>query len=277
MKPDVCIGFGSYVSYPGIVLAHRRKIPTLIHEQNARPGRATSWLVPHADIIATSFPDTFPNIPASKVFHVGLPLKTHILQTGGWRSKVMTTDPHCLRLLVMGGSQGAHWINKTVVQALSELSDEEKDKLVVNHIAGKQDWNEVRCAYEKVKIRAQVFSFFDRMDEIFLNTDFAISRAGANTLFELSYFGIPALLIPYPYAGGHQLLNARFFENRSAAWCAQERDLVPGLVLEKIRLLMRSFSALEPMADKMRSLAMPDAGCGLVKLARQLAGFKYDQ
>ena len=268
IKPDLCVGFGSFVSYPGMMMAHWLKIPTLVHEQNRVPGKATHWLVPHMDVVAESFEGTrFLKKP--KVLHtVGLPLRSFIVEAAA-KTKGGST-PRLLTLLVVGGSQGAQGLNKAVTDAIAALSDEERSKIAVIHITGNRDQSGVSERYAPLALSSEVHSFFSAMDELFQKTDLAITRAGANTLFELAAFGVPALVIPYPHAGGHQKYNAQGFAEKGGLIFHEEDAAVKEWLVEHLRNTIEDPSSLAARAKAMKEVSRPKATDELIEIARKL-------
>jgi UDP-N-acetylglucosamine--N-acetylmuramyl-(pentapeptide) pyrophosphoryl-undecaprenol N-acetylglucosamine transferase len=267
-KPDLCVGFGSFVSYPGMMTAHALRIPTLIHEQNKVPGKATHWLVPHMDVVAESFEGTrFLQKP--KFLHtVGLPLRSFIVDAAARKRGGST--PRLFTLLVVGGSQGAQGLNLAVTDAIAALSDEERSKIAVIHITGKRDQSWVAERYEKLALSSEVHPFYSAMDELFQKVDLAITRAGANTLFELAAFGVPAFVIPYPHAGGHQKYNAQSFAEKGGLIFHDEDPAAKDWLVEHLRKLIEDPGSLAGMAEAMKNLARPKATEELIEIARKL-------
>lgn len=267
-KPNFCAGFGSFVSYPGMMAAHWLKIPTLIHEQNKIPGKATHWLVPHMDVVAESFEETrFLQKP--KALHtVGLPLRSFITEAA---TKMLGGSiPRRLTLLVIGGSQGARGLNRVVTDAIAGLTDEERSRIAVIHITGKQDELWVAECYGKLALSNEIYPFYSSMDELFQKADFAVTRAGANTLFELAAFGIPALVIPYPYAGGHQKYNARAFAENGGVIFHDENPSAKNWLIEQLRKIIEDPKCLVKSAKAIQEHARPQATDELVEIARKL-------
>ena len=267
-NPDLCVGFGSFVSYPGMMMAHWLKIPTLIHEQNKVPGKATHWLLPHMDVVAESFEGTrFLQKP--KVLHtVGLPLRSFIVEAATKPREEST--PRLFTLLVVGGSQGAQGLNVAVTEAIAALSDEERSQIAVIHITGKRDHDWVAERYAQLVLSNEVHSFYSGMGELFQKTDLAITRAGANTLFELALFGVPALVIPYPHAGGHQKYNAQGFEEKGGLRFHAEDLGAKDWLVEHLRRAIEDPGSLTGIAKVMRELARPKATDELIEIARKL-------
>lgn len=273
-KPHLCVGFASFVSYPGMRMAHLLEIPTLVHEQNKMPGKATCWLAPHMDAVAESFEGTrFPK-NLKRIFTLGLPLRSCIT------SAVATPLPHQrpgrpFTILVIGGSQGATGLNAIVMGAMKNFSREERSKIAVIHIAGKQDCSQVCERYKQLSISNQVYPFYSAMGELFQKVDLAVTRAGANTLFELAFFGIPAFVIPYPHAGGHQKYNAEGFAEQGGLLYHEENADAKEWLVKQFRTVWEKPEILAAMAIAMKKIAKPQATEDLVALAQKLI-VKYE-
>lgn len=279
IKPDMSIGFGSYVSFPGLILSSWKKIPTLIHEQNQVPGKANVWLAGHMDAVAVSFKDTFRGGYPGRLSFTGLPLRKTLVDAAQDRKKAEYSSAlnagRRFRILVVGGSQGAKFLNQTFLKAFSHLSPEEKEEFAVTHITGKTDFDAVSEAYRAGNIKARVFPFFEKMEALYAESDLAVCRAGANTLFELALFQIPAIVVPYPHAGGHQLENATEFVNRQAVFCEPESALTDERLVSLIRKLKTDETLRARMSSAMKDAAVPDAPERLVELA--IANLKGQQ
>lgn len=267
-KPDLCVGFGSFVSYPGMMTAHGLGIPTLIHEQNKVPGKATHWLVPHVDVVTESFEGTRFLQKPKVLYTVGLPLRSFILAAAANARK--ESMPRPFTLLVVGGSQGAQGLNTIVTDAIAALSNEERSQIAVIHITGKRDQALVSERYGQLALSSETHPFFSAMDELFQKTDLAITRAGANTLFELAVFGVPAFVIPYPHAGGHQKYNAQSFAEKGGLIFHDEDPAAKDWVVENMRKVLGDPTSLAGMAKAMKELARPKATNELMDIARKL-------
>jgi len=270
-KPDLCVGFGSFVSYPGMRLAKFLGVPTLLHEQNRYAGKATRWLVRHADAVAESFEGTNFSAVVRRLCTTGLPLRKFILNDGSHGTK----ESDQIRILVMGGSQGARGLNRAVLDCWASLSDEEKNKFVVTHITGDKETEIVADQYRKLGISSRIYPFYENMAELFRGCDLAVTRAGANTLFELAFYGLPAFVIPFPYAGGHQKLNAQVFAQYGALEFHDENEWVGDWLADKLRGVLTDKIQLASMSAAMKNLARPKAGDHLVEISLELLE-KYD-
>ena len=268
-SPDLCVGFGSYVAFPGIIASRRRKIPTLIHEQNRKMGQANLWLAGFVDTVALSFKEgeVFSSSPAR--IATGLPLRSALLDCGFQANRADSPflSSGKIRVLVVGGSQGSRSLNHLWRRTLERFSNEEKRQIAVIHITGRHDYEAVKTMYVEEGIEAHVFDFYERMEEIYSEADIAVTRAGASTLFELALFGLPAVVVPYPHAEGHQEANALYFEERGAAVLVLEKRGASESMKREISGLMYSKSIRSRMSENLKRLARPDATEKLVETA----------
>lgn len=268
-QPCLALGFGSYVSYPGMMLAVLFKIPTWIHEQNCVPGKATLALASHVDVAALSFPLT-EKLPARRCVETGLPIRNQLIeaarQSANKKLPEKFSESRPLKILVAGGSQGASGINFKILNTFFQFSAGEKKQVAVIHSTGRADEEKIREEYKKMGISAEVMAFSNQMDELYKNTDLAITRAGANTLAELALFGVPSVVIPYPHADSHQEKNARAFEKSGALICRTEKELEanPSLLASDIRALLNRPDHLEKMSENARGFFSPDAASHLL-------------
>ncbi len=228
-KPAVVVGFGGHFSFPMILMARGLGIKTMIHEQNVMPGFANKVLTRWADAVALSFEDTRKYLPPHRnMRETGNPIRAAIdrdcrqeaLGFFGFSANKVT-------VLVLGGSQGAESINTVFLEALSQVPVSVKSLLQVVHLTGKMSTAlaEETCMKEGVVCRA--FSFFERMELAYGAADFAVGRAGATFLAEAKAKKMPAILVPYPFAGGHQLLNAKAFVEDGRSLIIHQSDLSP--------------------------------------------------
>ena len=226
-KPDIVVGFGGHFSFPVILMARLLGIKTMIHEQNVMPGFANKALMRCVDSVAISFEDTRRYLPRhGRMRCTGNPVRAFIERDCREEAlKFFGFSPDKVTVLVLGGSQGAESINSVFLSALKLLPPKTKELLQAVHLTGKMSTAlaEEACAKEGVFSRA--FSFFERMDLAYGAVDFAMGRAGATFLAEAKARAIPAILVPYPFAGGHQLLNARAFLGDGESLIIEQADL----------------------------------------------------
>ena len=259
-KPDAVIGFGGYVSGPITLLASLSGIKTIIHEQNAYPGKANRILAKFVNKIAISFPEAKNYLKGfeSKIVFSGNPLRE------GLKRDEKYGQENIFNVLVIGGSQGAHRLNAIVPEAISLMQASQKNALSLTHIAGKNEKEEVENSYGKIGLNYRVFSFTENMARLYNECDFAISRAGAMTVSELLTLAIPAILVPYPYAGGHQRLNAIVLEKIGSGILMEEKNLTPRNMRDAILKLMDR-NILKNMSGRAKNIEKPDACKILIK------------
>ncbi|MCX5677710.1 MAG: undecaprenyldiphospho-muramoylpentapeptide beta-N-acetylglucosaminyltransferase [Candidatus Omnitrophica bacterium] len=249
-KPDVVVGFGGYVSFPVIFAAGLVGIPTIAHEQNVVPGRANKLLFKFVSKIAVSFEETKDAIGrySEKCVLTGNPIRSEISKGDrAYGMKRFGLDGNKLTILVIGGSQGAAFLNRTFIDALSIMDPGQRCSVQVIHITGVKDYEWALKAYEELGIDYRVHSFLDRIEEAYASADLVVTRSGASAIFELAFLKKPMILIPYPYAMSHQLDNARVFQQDGAAILVEEKDLSAGIFSNLILGLIKD-------GDKMRSL-----------------------
>jgi len=265
VQPELSIGFGSYVSFPGILWSVWKRIPTLIHEQNQVPGKATRWLASRVDMVAVSFEATLQKLKVRQGVVTGLPLRSRFE-----RPAARSDSRERYKILVVGGSQGAAFLNRCFRDAVTGFEPEEKARIAVTHITGAGDFEQVSGYYREAGIEAEVHPFFERMEDLYEAADMAVSRAGANTLFELALFRLPAVIIPYPFADGHQVENARYFEAAGGFLVREQQDLTSAGLRDLIRNLMQDPERRQRMKERLALLAAPEAPEKLVDLAEQV-------
>lgn len=253
-RPDCVIGFGGYVSGPIVFLASLFGARAIIHEQNVYPGKTNRILARFVDRIAVNFPESIEYLKGfeSKVLVSGNPLRSDLKRTKrtkGIFDQIDNRSPAGFTVLVMGGSQGAHALNRFVPEALALIGPDKRNALEVIHIAGYREKEEVEKSYKDKGITNRVFSFTHDMDRLYCESDFVIARAGATTVSELMYLAKPSILIPYPYVRGHQSLNAKVLENAGLAILIEEKGFKIEALRDAVTRLMDK-NILAEMSDK---------------------------
>jgi len=215
----VVLSVGGFSAAPTAFAALSLGIPLVIHEQNASMGSLNKLLKPYAKEFISSYDDNSTQTP--------YPIKDIYFQTARVREDIKT-------IIFLGGSQGAKAINEL---ALSLAPTLKQQGIAIIHQAGERNIQDVEESYKKLDIDAEVFGFSDKLPEYIAKADFAIARAGASTLWELSANGLPALYIPYPYAASdHQYYNAKFLVDQDLAWIMRESEID----IEKIKHILSS-------------------------------------
>lgn len=230
-KIDVVYSVGGFSAAPASIAALSKKIPLFIHEQNAVEGRLNAILKPLAKSFISAYDE---NSPIQ-----GYPVKEIFSQTQRERKELNT-------IVFLGGSHGAKAINDLALSVALTLS---KRQIKIIHQAGEADFERVRKEYETLGVEVELYAFTREIPKLIEESDLAVSRAGASTLWELTTNGCPAFYIPYPYAAGdHQFFNAQFIVKNEMGWCEREsQNLTQELlkVLESPELQVRSKKLLE--------------------------------
>ncbi len=265
VRPCAVLGMGGFVSGPGGVAARLLRIPVLIHEQNARPGMTNRWLAPMAQRVLTGFPDTLPQAVV-----IGNPVRRSITLLADPTERFAGRDQGRLRILVLGGSQGAQALNETVPQAVALLPSEHCPQIW--HQAGTNREGATAEAYQAVAVKARVEAFIDDMALAYGWADLVICRAGALTIAELAAAGIGALLVPYPHAvDDHQTANAQFLVNHGAAIWLPQSELNPHRLADLLNDLSANRQGVQAMAIAARAQARPEAAQQLAQHCLEVA------
>lgn len=264
IQPDVVLGMGGFASGPGAVAAKLLGIPLVIHEQNAVAGTTNKISSKLATRVLEAFSGAFKG--KAKTEETGNPVRGDILKLDSpeqrYALRAQTNSP--INLLVIGGSLGAKAINEMIPEALALLGDNERPN--VWHQTGKAHLEMTQGIYQALGLTdtntesaPRVVPFIEKMDEAYAWADMVVCRSGALTVSELAIAGVPALLVPFPFAiDDHQTANAGYLEKAGAGWLIQQKDLTP----EKIASLIKENSdrdVLLQKAIKARTVAKPEA------------------
>jgi UDP-N-acetylglucosamine--N-acetylmuramyl-(pentapeptide) pyrophosphoryl-undecaprenol N-acetylglucosamine transferase len=263
--PDVVIGVGGYSSGPVVLLAALRGIPTLLAEQNAVPGLTNRLLARFVSAAAVTFDSTV-SFFGRRGFVAGNPVRPEFLSPGdlpperGSRTKV----------LIFGGSQGAHAINVAMVEAAPRLAAD--GGVDITHQTGERDVAMVRRGYADAGLQARVEPFLYAMDREMKQADLVVSRAGATTIAELTAAGRASILIPLPTAAdNHQKKNAEVLAQAGAAEMLEQKDMTGAEIAERLIALARDTTRRQSMAAAARQLARPDAAKVIVDRVLEIA------
>ena len=253
IRADLVIGTGGFASVPTVLAAVSRGIPTALLEPNARPGRANQLLGRFAKRVCIQFEDAIAYFPKDRAQRLGFPVR-EIPRSD--RSARSGSDGEGLRVLVMGGSQGARAINRAWTAGLARLAS--VAGLRVTHQAGKLDLDEVRAAYADSPLDAEIAAFFEDMPSRMGRTDLLVARAGASTIAELCMAGVASVLVPLPLADDHQLANALELE-RAGACVVVRNDEAPERLVDEVLRLADDVAGRGRMAEAAAARAQPDA------------------
>ena len=267
--PDVVMGVGGYSSGPVVLLAALRRIPTLVLEPNATPGLTNRLLAPFVGAAAVAYDSALP-LFRGKGFVSGTPLRGEFLANHRVDDDRAGHAP--VRILIVGGSQGAHAINVAAVEAAPELA-RAAVPLAVTHQTGDRDLDMVRAGYRQAGMGARVEPFLFEMAAEMRSADLIVCRAGAMTLAEIAAIGRPAVLIPLPTAADdHQRRNAEVLQAAGAAVVLDQRTLTGTALAAQVTSLAQDPERRRAMASASRAFARPDAARVVVARMMALAG-----
>jgi UDP-N-acetylglucosamine--N-acetylmuramyl-(pentapeptide) pyrophosphoryl-undecaprenol N-acetylglucosamine transferase len=266
--PDLVIGVGGYSSGPVVLIAWVRRIPTLLLEQNAVPGLTNRLLARAVSAAAVTFESTAVYF-GRRAIVAGNPVRSEFMSENPALG-ARTAGPS--RVLIFGGSQGAHAINVAMVEAAAQLATY-PGGMAITHQTGERDLELVRDGYRRAGLEARVEPFLFAMDREIKAADLVVCRAGATTIAELTAAGRPAVLVPLPTAADdHQRKNAEILVAAGAAETVEQRTLSGALLAGRITALLDSPGRLAEMSAAARRLARPDAARVIADKALELAG-----
>jgi UDP-N-acetylglucosamine--N-acetylmuramyl-(pentapeptide) pyrophosphoryl-undecaprenol N-acetylglucosamine transferase len=261
-RPDVVLGMGGYITFPGGIMAVLFRCPLVIHEQNSVAGLSNKVLARFAKRVLSGFPKVLPEAE-----WCGNPVREDIAALPDPQQRYKARSGK-LNVLVLGGSLGAQAINTCVPQALALLP--EKSRPDVLHQSGNQHLEAVQAAYLQAGVSAEIRPFLDDMAFFYDQTDVVICRAGALTVAELAAAGLASILIPFPFAvDDHQTGNAHFLSDRGAAILLPQKTMTPQHLANLLQGITRE-SALE-MAQAARAAAQPVAAQRVAKVCAEVA------
>ena len=250
IRPDVVLGMGGYVAFPGGMMASLLARPLAVHEQNAIAGLTNRVLAGVADKSLAAFPDALKNAEWT-----GNPVRAEIAAIAQPAARYAGRSGP-LRLLVVGGSLGAQALNDAVPKALALIPEGIRPSVL--HQAGEKNLAALKHNYQSSGVRGELLAFIDDMARRYAEADLVICRAGAMTIAELSAGGMASVLVPFPHAvDDHQSANARFLADQGAAILLSQKELTAEALANLVRSLDRK--ALLAMAEQARSLGKPDA------------------
>ncbi|QHE87832.1 undecaprenyldiphospho-muramoylpentapeptide beta-N-acetylglucosaminyltransferase [Hydrogenophaga sp. BPS33] len=262
VKPDVVVGLGGYITFPGGMMGVLAGKPLVLHEQNSIAGMANRVLAGVADRVFTAFPNVF-----KKAQWVGNPLRAAFLQQPAPAERFAGRSGP-LRLLVVGGSLGAKALNDVVPLALALLPKVQQPQ--VTHQSGEKQIDALRANYVAAGIQAELTPFIDDTAKAFAEADLIVCRSGASTVTEIAALGAAALFVPFPAAvDDHQTTNARFLVDAGAAWLMPQAELTPQRLAQILQTVQRE--QLLAMAEKAHALKKTEAVAAVVAACEQLA------
>ena len=277
LKPAALVGFGGYASAPTVLAAGGRRVPVMLHEQNAILGRANRLLAGRATAIAVAFPSVggADDAGTSKLVRTGNPVRPGIVERADTPYAPPENGP--IRILVLGGSQGAKALSELVPGALAKLPEPVRKRLVVTQQCRAEDLQAARSVYEGTQIVHQLDTFFQDVPRLMAEAHLAICRSGASTLAELTAIGRPAILIPYPFAADdHQTANAAALEAAGGGWLMPQGALTIETLAERVATLLDDPKTLTAAAAAAKTFGTTKAAENLADAVMRLAGLNRD-
>lgn len=250
-EPDLLIGTGGYVTAPLMFAGLRLKVPTMIHESNALPGKTTILLSRKVDTIALGFEDAKKHIPRAKnaVFTGNPTNMMNVISREEMKKKLGIKGK---LLLVFGGSQGAKKINDTMIELLNE--NDRKDYEII-YATGNNNYDEVISKVKNRQDNVKIEKYIYNMNEIMNAADLVVCRSGALTVTEIAIVGVPSILIPFPYAAeNHQFFNAKTLENVGGGIVIEEKDLTKDILKEKINSIINDDNMIKEISENARKI-----------------------
>jgi UDP-N-acetylglucosamine--N-acetylmuramyl-(pentapeptide) pyrophosphoryl-undecaprenol N-acetylglucosamine transferase len=269
-RPAVVVGFGGYPSIPALAAAWVLRLPRMIHEQNGVLGRVNRRFASRVDRLACGTWPTLPMPAGAQPVHTGNPVRGAVADKAG--APYTPPGDGAVRILVIGGSQGAHALSALVPDAIAALPGEIRARVTVSQQARAEDLDAVKAAYAQHAIPAEVETFFTDVPERMSAAQLVVSRAGASSVADISVIGRPAILIPYPHATeDHQSANARMLGDAGAATVFPEATLDAATLSAEIAAILGDPARAATMAAAARAAGKPDATEALVDLVEELA------
>ncbi len=280
-KPDILLSFGGYISAAPVLMARWMKIPVVIHEANIYPGRANRILARWAQAICTTFPMTEcsskgQNLKSKREckdrHHLtGLPLRPNFLKVTRDQSlKNLGLDPEKFIILVMGGSLGSKRINDCILETIHLLGSFAQ-KLQILHITGQKDYERIKANYYSNGVPCQIYAFMENAESAFRCANLFIGRAGASTIAEITYCGLPSILIPYPYAiENHQEINAAYLADKGATCMLKENNLSAEILAREIIRFIENQDFRQTMSQRSKELGISDGTQRIVQVLKQV-------
>jgi UDP-N-acetylglucosamine--N-acetylmuramyl-(pentapeptide) pyrophosphoryl-undecaprenol N-acetylglucosamine transferase len=271
LRPAAVVGFGGYPTIPPVLAAAWSGVPSLIHDANAVMGRANRLLAPRVRAIATTFPDVVSGRPdlAAKTTITGNPVRPAVLAVA---AAPYPSPADRLRLLVVGGSQGARIMADVVPPAIGQLEPALRARLIVVQQAREEDLSRVREGYAALSVAAEIAPFFPDLPARMAASHLVISRSGASTVAELAAIGRPSILVPLPHAlDQDQFANAGVLQRAGGAIRLEQKMFTPQRLAAEIAALAATPERLAAMAAAAQAVARLDAADRLADLVLTVA------
>ncbi len=266
---DAVVGLGGYASAPALIAGSLSGVPTALCEQNTIPGTTNRFLARFARLICVSFAMSSGYLPSQKVVVTGNPTRRDIAKARKARSERVADDK--FTIVVLGGSQGALFLNQTIARSLAAFA-QGRPAITIVHQTGKGRLEEATDAYAKLGAQVQVVEYIDDMAGLLTRADLVVGRAGATTVAELTAVGVPALLVPFPYAtDNHQYWNAMEMVRANAAFMHEQHSFNQDLFAKDLEGLLDRGDVLVTMSANARRLGQVDAAANVLEQLRRVS------
>jgi len=253
-KPNMIVGFGGFVSVAPSFAGYMMSIPIILHEQNAVVGTANKINYFFAKRIYETFPLSF-NKNSKKIIYTGNPVRESFSKLTKPEKKYKNNKAS-INIMVMGGSQGSMFLNKTMPFALSHFYNK---NISIKHITGQKDCKTVIDKYSSYQLNADVISYSDDIGSLYEWSDLVVCRAGSTSIAELSTIGRASLLVPFPYAtDNHQVLNANYLATNSSAIMLEESDDFVENFVSIINILLNDTKKIYSLAKNIQNIFPKD-------------------
>lgn len=262
LKPNVVIGMGGFVTGPTGLAAILLRKPLILHEQNSVAGTTNRLLAKFAKKFFVSFPDVKRLQKLDNIVYTGNPIRKEFINLP---TPLKTNKIKPLKILVLGGSRGALFLNNLTFNILNNWQGDHKPE--VWHQAGAQNYDAIKAKYDSANIEVKVTAFIDNMLDAYLYADLIICRAGAMTVAEITAVGVASILVPLPHAiDNHQYYNAKFLSDNNAGILMEQKQITADNIIAKIKYLTENRADLVQMASNARALAKPNATADIISM-----------
>jgi len=263
VSPDKIIGFGGYGSFPVVMAGSLMRCPVLIHEQNVVPGKANALLSKIVKKVAISFEGSRKYLNPAKVVWTGCPCNHGAMVSKAQGLEAFGLEANKKTIVLIGGSQGSQRLNEIFFEIFPA-------PFQAIHMTGTRDYALYEKKYREANLPVKVFPFINNIIHAYAAADVVIARAGAATISELGLLGIPAVLVPYPFAGNHQKYNADVLGDCGAAVIIEQKDLTRDSLREAVNQMLSSSFSREDILKKTQRLFQTDAALQLALVAEGL-------
>jgi len=267
IAPDKIIGFGGYGSFPVVMAGSLMRCPVLIHEQNVLPGKANALLSKIVKKVAISFEGSRKYLDPSKVVWAGCPCNDSAISSKSEGLQAFGLEFDKKTIVLIGGSQGSQRLNEIFFEMMKGMPAAHFQAI---HMTGLKDFALYEKRYKETGLPVKPFAFISNITQAYASADLIIGRAGAATVSELGLLGIPAVLVPYPFAGNHQKYNADVLGDCGAAIIIEQKDLTIDSLKEAVKRILSSNLSREDILKKTNGLFQKDAALQLALVAEGL-------